>query len=237
MNLHCCVRVVGVLDVCSQLVIARKPQGATGADKAKAPGPQPGGLPNFFNFGNPQFAQMFNPEALQSLLQGLADQSKLDDVTAMLQSLGLDASQGPAHVAQLLQQLEGAPWLQEMLKNLFVNCNTPGNSCNNNNNNNGSSSSNNNNNNGSSSSGRSNVHEGVACDGCQQQPITGTRFKCTVCPNYDLCEKCEAKGAAVHDPSHPLLKLTVPRRHPFGGPGGRACPYKRFQKYVLAAPP
>jgi len=79
---------------------------------------------------------------------------------------------------------------------------------------NNTSSSNNNNvppsDNGSSSSNNApSVHDGVTCDGCKQFPIVGARFKCTVCHDYDLCEKCEAKGA--HDASHPLVKMIKPR--------------------------
>jgi len=51
------------------------------------------------------------------------------------------------------------------------------------------------------------VHYGIACDGCNMIPIRGIRFKCTACPDYDLCESCEAKN--IHDPDHPLLKLKV----------------------------
>lgn len=195
---------------------------------------RPTGIPNFFDPS--QFANMLNPEALQSLLQGIFDQSKVNDITKMLQSLGLDAPQAPEQLAQLLQQLGGtnAPWLQEVLRGVFGNrgtenpcagSNNCGRSANaNNNNNNCGSSNNNNNNNGPA------VHEGVACDGCRQQPISGIRFKCTVCDNYDLCERCEAKGVSVHDPTHPMVKISVPlRRGNFGGGfGGRACPYKRM---------
>jgi len=35
------------------------------------------------------------------------------------------------------------------------------------------------------------VHHGVICDGCDQGPITGIRYKCSVRNDYDLCEKCE----------------------------------------------
>eukprot|EP00753_Platysulcus_tardus_P001721 PLAT11481.1.p1 GENE.PLAT11481.1~~PLAT11481.1.p1 ORF type:complete len:677 (+),score=230.51 PLAT11481.1:23-2032(+) len=34
----------------------------------------------------------------------------------------------------------------------------------------------------------------VRCDGCSMNPITGTRFKCNTCLNYDLCASCHAKG-------------------------------------------
>ncbi|XP_020854304.1 sequestosome-1 isoform X2 [Phascolarctos cinereus] len=37
------------------------------------------------------------------------------------------------------------------------------------------------------------VHPNVVCDGCNG-PVVGSRFKCTVCPDYDLCSTCEAKG-------------------------------------------
>lgn len=50
------------------------------------------------------------------------------------------------------------------------------------------------------------VHAGVICDGCEGQ-VSGTRFKCTVCPNYDLCSTCQAKG--LHK-EHPLLPIFHP---------------------------
>lgn len=53
------------------------------------------------------------------------------------------------------------------------------------------------------------VHANVTCDGCEVSPITGVRFKCIVCNNFDLCSKCEE--ANVHDLKHPLLKIKVPR--------------------------
>ncbi|NXM25283.1 SQSTM protein, partial [Oxyruncus cristatus] len=37
------------------------------------------------------------------------------------------------------------------------------------------------------------VHPNVICDGCEG-PVVGTRFKCSVCPDYDLCSTCEGKG-------------------------------------------
>lgn len=38
---------------------------------------------------------------------------------------------------------------------------------------------------------QSTVFADIACDGCDVQPVTGVRFMCSVCSNYDLCEKCE----------------------------------------------
>ena len=34
------------------------------------------------------------------------------------------------------------------------------------------------------------VHHGIVCDGCQQTPLQGRRFKCKVCRDYDLCQTC-----------------------------------------------
>jgi len=54
----------------------------------------------------------------------------------------------------------------------------------------------------------SQVHEGVICDGCGMAPLAGVRFKCAVCPNFDLCEVCESSGK--HDVSHPMMKMKSP---------------------------
>eukprot|EP00339_Tiarina_fusa_P013619 CAMPEP_0117016302 /NCGR_PEP_ID=MMETSP0472-20121206/12868_1 /TAXON_ID=693140 ORGANISM="Tiarina fusus, Strain LIS" /NCGR_SAMPLE_ID=MMETSP0472 /ASSEMBLY_ACC=CAM_ASM_000603 /LENGTH=422 /DNA_ID=CAMNT_0004720307 /DNA_START=6 /DNA_END=1274 /DNA_ORIENTATION=- len=52
------------------------------------------------------------------------------------------------------------------------------------------------------------VHDRVTCDGCDVFPITGTRYKCVVCPDFDLCETCEGQGK--HLCTHPMLKLRIP---------------------------
>lgn len=56
-------------------------------------------------------------------------------------------------------------------------------------------------------------HPFVICDGCNQT-IRGPRYKCMhpECPDYDLCEKCEASPFAVHPESHPMLKTKTPLR-------------------------
>jgi len=50
-------------------------------------------------------------------------------------------------------------------------------------------------------------HVGVACDGCGGRVI-GTRFKCTKCRNYDLCEACKGRGFHLE---HPLETIAEPR--------------------------
>lgn len=51
------------------------------------------------------------------------------------------------------------------------------------------------------------IHQAI-CDSCQN-PIVGPRFKCMhpSCPDFDLCENCEALPQPVHPTSHPFLKL------------------------------
>jgi sequestosome 1 len=52
------------------------------------------------------------------------------------------------------------------------------------------------------------VHYGVTCDGCDQQNITGARYKCVVCDDYDLCGTCETAG---RHPGHNMMKIITPR--------------------------
>lgn len=47
------------------------------------------------------------------------------------------------------------------------------------------------------------VHAGVTCDSCGVTPIQGIRYKCSVCADYDHCEKCEAERTHPH----PFLKI------------------------------
>lgn len=50
------------------------------------------------------------------------------------------------------------------------------------------------------------LHPSVTCDGCEG-PVVGTRFKCSVCPNYDLCSACQARGTHTE---HALLPIWHP---------------------------
>ena len=49
------------------------------------------------------------------------------------------------------------------------------------------------------------VHTGVICDNCNANPIVGRRYRCIVCPDYDLCEQCER--FVIH--SHPMLRYMI----------------------------
>ncbi|CAF1346629.1 unnamed protein product [Rotaria sordida] len=52
-------------------------------------------------------------------------------------------------------------------------------------------------------------HDGIKCDGiCHQQTIIGLRFKCDICPNYNLCKICAIDKHICtknHTKDHPLI--------------------------------
>eukprot|EP00439_Symbiodinium_sp_Y106_P080722 s1629_g19.t1 len=41
-------------------------------------------------------------------------------------------------------------------------------------------------------------HFGIKCEGCGVNPIVGPRFKCPVCPSYDLCGNCYPSKLQLH---------------------------------------
>jgi len=54
------------------------------------------------------------------------------------------------------------------------------------------------------------VHYGVACDGCNAQPIVGDRYKCQGCENFDFCEKCHTELKQHHPSEHQFTKIDRP---------------------------
>lgn len=50
------------------------------------------------------------------------------------------------------------------------------------------------------------VHYGVICDGCECV-VTGFRYKCTSCIDFDLCSHCEAAG--IHS-EHCMVRIPTP---------------------------
>jgi hypothetical protein len=61
------------------------------------------------------------------------------------------------------------------------------------------------------------AHDGTTCSVCGVSPIVGVRFRCTICPNADLCSACEANNAVrflwVFFFESVYLVIQVRRRH------------------------
>ena len=55
------------------------------------------------------------------------------------------------------------------------------------------------------------VHPGIVCNSCGNN-IIGIRYKCTICHNFDYCEKCEEQDKGRH--GHPFLKIIKPEMCP-----------------------
>ena len=49
------------------------------------------------------------------------------------------------------------------------------------------------------------IHNGIACDGCNMNPIKGLRYKCSICHEFNYCQLCEELLGEKHE--HPLFKL------------------------------
>ncbi|CAG8585045.1 5344_t:CDS:10 [Paraglomus occultum] len=56
-------------------------------------------------------------------------------------------------------------------------------------------------------------HPGIKCDHCNKQ-ITGLRYKCGNCSDFDLCGNCEASPLNKHDETHVFLKIRRPTPNP-----------------------
>ncbi|GAB6022798.1 hypothetical protein CHUAL_006896 [Chamberlinius hualienensis] len=50
------------------------------------------------------------------------------------------------------------------------------------------------------------IHSNVICNGCNR-PLTGFRYKCIQCPNYDLCSNCEM--SELHS-QHLVIRIPSP---------------------------
>jgi hypothetical protein len=52
------------------------------------------------------------------------------------------------------------------------------------------------------------IHRGITCNMCNASPVSGTRYKCANCLDYDVCEVCEPGDH--HDRTHVFLKIKYP---------------------------
>lgn len=56
------------------------------------------------------------------------------------------------------------------------------------------------------------IHHGIMCDGCHLKPIVGVRYKCIICPNFNLCSSCEQRSTSMgssiaHALDHMFVKI------------------------------
>jgi hypothetical protein len=70
------------------------------------------------------------------------------------------------------------------------------------------------------------IHENVTCDQCRVRPVQGLRYKCSMCPDYDLCACCmdgletqidmsrrmkvPGQQDTFHNPSHVFYRIRLP---------------------------
>jgi len=187
------------------------------SDQTKASGEQPNPFANLANLA--PFLNNLNPQLFQQLLtqfisanatQGTNGLPDLSNLTQLFQNLGLNNPTPQGEQAKVdpqqqfqqgIAQLMNNPMLKDLIPQLmttFGNLQQP-----------------------STPStpppvSESDIHPGVVCDGCGGN-INGIRYKCSACPDYDLCATCEAK-TGIHDVSHVFLKIAKPVS------GGRGCP-------------
>jgi hypothetical protein len=79
-------------------------------------------------------------------------------------------------------------------------------------------------------------HSRVTCDGCGMKPILGNRFKCFICPDFDLCNSCYE--VSDHHPLHPFIllrnadhSLVIRNSVPFAGDGHFFAPPQNAQQH------
>jgi len=183
----------------------------------------PNSFPNnpfaFLNHLNdPKMWESFASRMRQSSTNG--GQDILSDLLKQFQSMGLNPQnpQQPFDCQQLIQQLLSNPVLMQFASTLFQGgspcnttpssanpwCQTPP----------------------KEEDSEAPIHYGVVCDSCSNT-IVGIRYKCSDCPDFDLCEACEKKLPGVHNPTHVFLKIVKPSTPGFSG--RRGCPYARPQ--------
>ena len=51
------------------------------------------------------------------------------------------------------------------------------------------------------------VHNNIDCKKCKQNPIIGYRYKCSICLDYNLCEKCEEQNSVTLEHPHNFIKI------------------------------
>lgn len=76
-------------------------------------------------------------------------------------------------------------------------------------------------------------HVGTVCAVCAASPIQGTRYRCMVCPSFDVCENCEA--TAGHPADHAMMKFRSSKAGFIGMNYASALYGKKAVKHQLKA--
>jgi next to BRCA1 gene 1 protein len=53
-------------------------------------------------------------------------------------------------------------------------------------------------------------HAGVCCDICSTQDFKGVRYKCSTCPDFDVCHRCIERVESHDLHSHTFLRIAKP---------------------------
>eukprot|EP00026_Physarum_polycephalum_P009705 Phypoly_transcript_09839.p1 GENE.Phypoly_transcript_09839~~Phypoly_transcript_09839.p1 ORF type:complete len:414 (+),score=87.84 Phypoly_transcript_09839:45-1286(+) len=61
------------------------------------------------------------------------------------------------------------------------------------------------------------AHQGYKCDGCEVEPIVGTRWHCAECPEVDLCDACHTQETETptHRKHHKMEQFKVAELTPY----------------------
>ena len=51
------------------------------------------------------------------------------------------------------------------------------------------------------------IHPGIKCNRCGMLPITGLRYKCSICKDYNLCNICEEINSEINTHPHNFIKI------------------------------
>ena len=51
------------------------------------------------------------------------------------------------------------------------------------------------------------THHGIKCNKCNQNPIIGYRYKCSICKDYNLCSQCEEINSETQEHPHNFIKM------------------------------
>lgn len=78
-------------------------------------------------------------------------------------------------------------------------------------------------------------HVGVTCDGCGNHNWVGTRFKCMVCYDFDLCGECKSEGFETdeHESTHDM-SIVAPRQSSNSRAGLYEDDFTRFMEIERA---